>query len=65
MMLTVAIAIAIAIATGDVVLDAWVGALRGFQVDAFIAASLFLIFVLMAVRRRGCGDVLRGYLGGP
>jgi len=41
-------AIAIAIATGDVVLNAWGGASRGFQVDAFIAASLLLIFVLTA-----------------
>ena len=42
--------VAIAIVTGDVVLNAWAGAPRGFQVDAFISASLFLIFVLTTAR---------------
>jgi hypothetical protein len=34
----------------DVVLNAWVGATRGFQVGAFVAQSLLLAFVLATAR---------------
>jgi len=66
-MLNVAIVIVIVTVTGGVALKAWVGALRGFQVDAFIAASLLLIFVLTAAglawpQRRPSG-LSGGHLG--
>jgi hypothetical protein len=37
--------LAVAIITSDVMLSAWVRAKRGFQVGAFVAQGLFLIFV--------------------
>lgn len=35
--------------TGDVTLNVWVWATRGFQMGAFNAQSLFLLFVLATV----------------
>lgn len=50
----------VAIIAGDVALNGWVGATRGFQVDAFIAASSWRLFESI-----GCGDVLRVRSGAP
>jgi hypothetical protein len=40
----------VAIIASDVVLNAWVGAIHSFQLDAFIAQSLVLVFVLATAR---------------
>jgi hypothetical protein len=42
----------VAIITSDVVLNGWVGGTRGFQLEAFVARSLFLVFVLATARLR-------------
>jgi hypothetical protein len=40
----------VAIIASDVVLSAWVGGTRGFQVGTFVAQSLFLALVLTTAR---------------
>lgn len=39
-----------AMSTGDVALNAWGGVMHGFQLDALVAQSLFLVFDLANVR---------------
>jgi hypothetical protein len=40
----------VSIIASDVALNAWGGAARGFQLDAFIAQSLLLLFVIETAR---------------
>lgn len=44
------LALTVAIIVSDVVVNAWVGATYGFDVAAFSAQALFLVFVLSTVR---------------
>ncbi|MDN2702008.1 hypothetical protein O0881_08380 [Janthinobacterium sp. SUN100] len=54
----------VTIVTGDVALNVWACPTRGFQVGAFVAQSLFLLFFLMTVRlawpRRGSSGLSEG-----
>lgn len=44
------VVLTVAIIASKVALNVWGGATRGFQLDAFVAQSLFLLFVLVTVR---------------